>query len=85
MGIKIEDLPTDESQLETDSEIFFEDAEASIGAVMVLAQLDPTEVITRAKNAEDDSPGVVVREARWTEDQQALILKAQEMFDTWAN
>lgn len=83
MGIKLEDLPTDADQLGTDAEIFFESGDDQVNAIVILAQLDPTEVVTVTKEDGDDSPGLVRREARWTEDQQKLILTAQEMFGTW--
>jgi|1185.fasta_scaffold1084771_1 hypothetical protein len=80
MGINLQDLPTDPDQLASDSEIFFEDSERSALAIVILAQLDPTETTdTKVPDSE-----IVRKEPRWNADQMKVITDAREMYGTWA-
>lgn len=77
MFVRSEDLPTDHAQLETDTEVFFDDLGLSIDAIIILGQLDPTQVGAKLEGIE------VVRYPMWSEEQQKLILKARDTLEDW--
>ena len=68
-----DNLPTDPADIEQDSSDFFEqDIETAVEAVLVLGQLDPTEI--------DLTTGL----PRWTEKQMLLISKAKSLLGNWS-
>lgn len=77
--VRTEDLPTDQAQLETDVEVFFADLDGQIQAVLILGQLDPTEVVvTKVPDSRIER-----REPRWSAEQQDLIIKAKDQLEDW--
>ena len=73
MTKQIQDLPVDPSKVDEDAIDFFENGAADIeaNAVLVLAQLDPLELV-------DGQP-------RWTNEQRDLILNASTLVSDWEN
>jgi hypothetical protein len=77
MFVRSEDLPTDHAQIESDTEALFEDLGLSIDAVIILGQLDPTQVGAKLDGTD------VVKYPMWSEEQQKLILKARDLLEEW--
>jgi len=72
MPINQQDVPTDSSKMESDAEVILAENDVDlINALLIIGQLDPTEVdLTNGK-------------PRWNEDQRDLIVKAVETVNDW--